>query len=1196
MERQFSFRRILFLLCAIVAMAVGFALQKITLNNGLSQRQVVQFQKIINEKERFLQRFCSEVQALPDSAKFSDYDVFRQKKTDWIQSQNITFFVFDNQKLAYWSDNTISPIYQLLKQDAKMFFSGNAWYLMHYGKQDNREFFILTLIKKQYPFENEYIRNEFQKDFNVSSTAEVYNEPCDNTFYVNDLDGNFLLSLSSGSSSGTCAWQHEWALLFCIIGFAFFLLFLVQFPREKYLAKLLTYCAVLLVGAALYKIPMLDYPPIDKDVAQLYSGFLGMMIIAFFVFSVNVKIRSEILSYVIFALVSFLICGTATGFIKSLALHSNIKMELFNLLSSNILSYISYFLIACLLFLYFVFCFRFARSFEYEKKYSLAILLALCVLFPILLYFVINPSEFYGFLVLFYLITTVSIVLFTYYKKDERSTFIMKILFLVLSVVYVETAVSMYLNKHKELLRKEIATALADEQDGVAEAYLASVYKSTRKDAVLKKLMRQQGQKDVEIKNYLQKTYFTGWLNRYELECTVCGTDTSFTTTNKLDNCERYFKQMIMSSGKSISDTNYYFINNQDGNITYFDSIQYAMPNGSTAKLYIEMHSKQNSQEFGYPKILLDDEIQTIDIGNFSSAKYKNGNLIAKRGYARYPQKLDLQCDETFTTSYDEQLHIVHLIYKINNQFIVVVSNRTYQFKNYLMWFPYIFLYFLLLMLVFLKCYDKTSVTLNHSLSAKIKQSLVGLLLGAFVIVAVSVILFIKSYNERQQKRFLEEKVVSVAKRFSQTYQDFPSLPLSEKAYIKNLLVELSSVYATDVNLFDVNGDLYASSRPEIFQFRLVNEKMPTRAYVQMIEKSRSTFSQEESIGDLQYLSSYIAVTNTQNQVLGYLNLPDFSNEEEFKQQMVGLIMGLLNILVILLLFAAIISVIIAKRVSEPLTILQNKMTSVVVGEENEKIDLQVPDELTGVIQNYNEMIDKLSVSAEKLAKAERESAWREMARQIAHEIKNPLTPMKLSLQLLNRSWDEKDERFESRLKSISKTMIEQIDTLADTATSFSDFAKLSKVNLEKIDINELIQSCVVIFSHDENVEVRAELPETPVFVLADKEKTIRLFNNLIKNAIQSIPKERQGLVRVTVSKSEKSDFAIIKVIDNGRGIPEEIQSRIFELHFTTKSTGSGFGLAICKSVAESSNGRIYFETEQDKGTTFCVELPLAQS
>ena len=1190
MERLFSFRKILFLLCAIVAVAVGFTLQKITFDNGLSQRQVVQFQKILNEKERFLQRFCSDVQALPDSAKFSDYDVFRQKKNAWIQSQNITFFVFENQKLTYWSDNTISPIYQLLKQDAKMFFSGNAWYLMHYGKQDNREFFVLTLIKKQYPFENEYIRNAFQKDFNVNGTVEVYNEPCDNTYFIYDIEGNFLLSISNPAvSQDNNKWKEILPLILFVLSFAFFILFLGTSSLHIYLK----YILMGVVGVGLIKLVPGSH--------ILYYECMIILEVALFTFTYGknwekIRRKKEIIRYICFAVTSFAFCGTATGFIKYLALHSDIEMELFNLLSTNVLSFVAYFEIGSFLFLYFAYCFRLSSKFEFPQKYSLLLLIGICLLMPVLTFIFISPSEFFVYLVGFYCITIVSIILFSYFRRYESPKFLLKMLFLILSVLYVEMAVSMYLNKHKEMLRMEIATDLADEQDGVAEAYLASVYKSTRKDAVLQKLMRQPGQKDVEIKNYLQKTYFTGWLNRYELECTVCGTDTSFTSTNKLDNCEHYFKQMIMSSGKSISDTNYYFINNQDGNITYFDSIQYAMPNGSTAKLYIEMHSKQNSQEFGYPKILLDDEIQTIDIGNFSSAKYKNGNLIAKRGRARYSQKLDLQCDETFTTLYDEQLHTVHLIYKINNQFVVVVSNRTYQFKNYLMWFPYIFLYFLLLMLIFLKCYDKTSVTLNHSLSAKIKQSLVGLLLGAFAIVAVSVILFIKSYNERQQKRFLEEKVVSVAKQFSQTYQDFPSLPASEKTYIKNLLVELSSVYATDVNLFDVKGDLFASSRPEIFQFRLVNEKMPTQAYVQMIEKSRSTFSQEESIGDLQYLSSYIAVTNSQNQVLGYLNLPDFSNEEEFKQQMVALIMGLLNILVILLLLAAIISVIIAKRVSEPLTILQNKMTRVVVGEENEKIDLQVPDELTGVIQNYNEMIDKLSVSAEKLAKAERESAWREMARQIAHEIKNPLTPMKLSLQLLNRSWDEKDERFESRLKSISKTMIEQIDTLADTATSFSDFAKLSKVNLEAIDINELIQSCVVIFSHDENADVRAELPETPVYVMADKEKTIRLFNNLIKNAIQSIPKERQGLVRVTVSKSEKSDFAIIKVIDNGRGIPEEIQPRIFELHFTTKSTGSGFGLAICKSVAESSNGRIYFETELDKGTTFCVELPLAQS
>ena len=240
MERQFSFRKILFLLCAIVTLAVGLALQKILFDNALSQRQVVQFQKIIHEKERFLQRFSSEVQALPDSAKFSDYDVFRQKKSDWIQSQNVTFFVFENQKLIYWSDNTISPIYQLLKQDAKMFFSGNAWYLMHYGKQDNREFFVLTLIKKQYPFENEYIRNAFQKDFSINGTVEVYNEPCDNTSFIYDLDGNFLLSISNPTVlQDNNKWKEVLPLILFVLSFAFFVLLLGTSSLHIYLKYIL---------------------------------------------------------------------------------------------------------------------------------------------------------------------------------------------------------------------------------------------------------------------------------------------------------------------------------------------------------------------------------------------------------------------------------------------------------------------------------------------------------------------------------------------------------------------------------------------------------------------------------------------------------------------------------------------------------------------------------------------------------------------------------------------------------------------------------------------------------------------------------------------------------------------------------------------------------------------------------------------
>ena len=1177
-----------FLFLAAVAFVVAIVPQLTSSTRNVPNRDYAQFQSVIQKKQHDIELLQEKLVALPDSADFGDFEAFRQKNIRQISNNAVSFLVFENQKILYWSDNTVPPYYQLLKQDTKVIFSGNAWYLIDSEQKGDKEFFILSLIKTQYPFENENIKNEFQQDFSIDNNVEIYNEPCDNTHEIYDSDGNFLLALSNATISETSKWKLVAPVLLFVLSFAFFVLFLGMFPKKNWIYSAVAY--VLLLGAAFVMTKQ-----VPKHI-MLYHECIVILVLAYIVFTLKKVWKSEILSYVIFSIVSFILCGTATGFIKSLALHSGIEMELFNLLSTNAFSFIAYFEIASLLFLYFAFCFRFSRAFEFDKKYSLPLLVGICLLTPSLTFFLIkSPSEFFPYLFGFYCITVISIVLFAYFRRHESPTFALKLAFLVATVIYTETAISIYLDKHKAENRYELAKEWANEQDPVAEQFLASVYRSTRSDMFLDSMMKKSENQDVTIKDYLQKTYFNGWLGQYDLECTVCGTDSAFAESNQLPNCEAYFQQMVSTSGKHISDTNYYYINNQDGNITYFDAIEYKLANGTITKLYIELHSKITSQVFGYPTILLDNAESNQFPANYSLAKYKNGLLVSKRGKCPYPQKLTFQSDTNFATIVDSQHHVAHLMYKISDQYTVVVSNRTYQLKNYFMWFPYIFLFFFLLMLIFLKCCERTPITIKRSLSVQIERSLIGLLIGTFAIVMIGGLYFMKSYNSRQQREFLEEKIASVAKEFSQQYKDFGYLPPEEKHFIQNKLVELANIYSSDINLFDTQGDMIASSRPEIFQFRLVNEKISTQAYYQLIERGRSSFSQEESIGNLKFTSSYVSIINNQNTILGYLNLPNFSNEEEFKQQFAGLIVGLLNLLVVLLLISTIFSMFIAKRISEPLVVLQNKMTNVALGGENEKIALQVPDELNGVIQNYNEMIDKLSVSADKLAKAEREMAWREMARQIAHEIKNPLTPMKLSLQLLNRSWDEKDERFESRLKSISKTMIEQIDTLADTATSFSDFAKLSKVNIEDVDINNLIQNCVVIFNNEENVEVTAEFYQENVLVRADKDKTTRMLNNLVKNAIQAIPKERQGFVKVTTQPTADG-FVKIAVADNGKGIPEDAQKHIFELHFTTKSSGSGFGLAICKSIVDASQGKIYFETEIDVGTTFFVELPLVSN
>ena len=1177
-----------FLFLAAVAFVVAVVPHLTSSTRNVPNRDYAQFQSVIQKKQHDIELLQEKLVALPDSADFGDFEAFREKYIRQISNNAVSFLVFENQKILYWSDNTVPPYYQLLKQDTKVIFSGNAWYLIDSEQKGDKEFFILSLIKTQYPFENENIKNEFQRDFSIDNNVEIYNEPCDNTHEIYDSDGNFLLALSNATISGTSKWKLVAPVLLFVLSFAFFVLFLGMFPKKNWIYSVVAY--LLLFGATFVMTKQ-----VPKHI-MLYHECIVILVLAYIVFTLKKVWKSEILSYVIFSIVSFILCGTATGFIKSLALHSGIEMELFNLLSTNAFSFIAYFEIASLLFLYFAFCFRFSRAFEFDKKYSLPLLVGICLLTPSLTFFLIkSPSEFFPYLFGFYCITVISIVLFAYFRRHESPTFALKLVFLVATVIYTETAISIYLDKHKAENRYELAKEWANEQDPVAEQFLASVYRSTRSDMFLDSMMKKSENQDVTIKDYLQKTYFNGWLGQYDLECTVCGTDSAFAESNRLPNCEAYFQQMVSTSGKHISDTNYYYINNQDGNITYFDAIEYKLANGTITKLYIELHSKITSQVFGYPTILLDNTESNQFPANYSLAKYKNGLLVSKRGKCPYPQKLTFQSDTNFATIVDSQHHVAHLMYKISDQYTVVVSNRTYQLKNYFMWFPYIFLFFFLLMLIFLKCCERTPITIKHSLSVQIERSLIGLLIGTFAIVMIGGLYFMKSYNSRQQRKFLEEKIASVAKEFSQQYKDFGYLPPEEKHFIQNKLVELANIYSSDINLFDTQGDMIASSRPEIFQFRLVNAKISTQAYYQLIEQGRSSFSQEESIGNLKFTSSYVSIINNQNTILGYLNLPNFSNEEEFKQQFAGLIVGLLNLLVVLLLISTIFSMFIAKRISEPLVVLQNKMTNVSLGGENEKIAIQVPDELNGVIQNYNEMIDKLSVSADKLAKAEREMAWREMARQIAHEIKNPLTPMKLSLQLLNRSWDEKDERFESRLKSISKTMIEQIDTLADTATSFSDFAKLSKVNIEDVDINNLIQNCVVIFNNEENVEVTAEFYQENVLVRADKDKTTRMLNNLVKNAIQAIPKERQGFVKVTTQPTADG-FVKIAVADNGKGIPEDAQKHIFELHFTTKSSGSGFGLAICKSIVDASQGKIYFETEIDVGTTFFVELPLVSN
>jgi len=267
-------------------------------------------------------------------------------------------------------------------------------------------------------------------------------------------------------------------------------------------------------------------------------------------------------------------------------------------------------------------------------------------------------------------------------------------------------------------------------------------------------------------------------------------------------------------------------------------------------------------------------------------------------------------------------------------------------------------------------------------------------------------------------------------------------------------------------------------------------------------------------------------------------------------------------------------------------------MKAISFGAENEEIEWKKDDELGELISEYNKMVKKLEESAQALARSEREGAWREMARQVAHEIKNPLTPMKLSIQYLQRAIDNNAPNVKELSKQVAHTLVEQIDQLSKIAGDFSQFANITNVKQQVFDLSDVINAIIILFNHDERINIIWKKDPGHFMVKADKTQINRLFTNLVKNAIESYTGDEKAFI-IIQQQIKNDNQIIVSIHDEGHGIPEAMQPKIFAPNFTTKSSGTGLGLAICKGIVEKANGNIWFKTKETEGTTFYVSLPL---
>ena len=480
------------------------------------------------------------------------------------------------------------------------------------------------------------------------------------------------------------------------------------------------------------------------------------------------------------------------------------------------------------------------------------------------------------------------------------------------------------------------------------------------------------------------------------------------------------------------------------------------------------------------------------------------------------------------------------------------------------------------------------------SLRIRIFLSMILLTLIASVLMAsISILQFKKEAKDYHQER-LERKEGAIKEHINYILAN-TTYPLSAEnlaLIFKDKIHELSDIHTLQINIYSLEGKLVKSSKAS---FSVDTPAPPIPSYILRLVQSSldKRYVDIKNIEGKKYRSSFTQIKDLKFKPLGILNLPYIEDDGFYDRELKNFLIRLGQVYSFMLVIAFALAYFLSSYITKSLKSISVKMTATSLNQKNEKIEFEDSSrEISLLIRAYNGMVDKLEESARKLAQSEREQAWREMAKQVAHEIKNPLTPMRLTVQSFQRKFDPADPDVRQKMNDYSTTLIQQIDTMSSVASAFSNFATMPAQQNETLNVVKIVELAVDIFNED-YIEFRAE--EERIITRMDRTQLIRVITNLVKNAIQAIP-EKQQHKSVVVTVKRSVDDVLICVKDNGVGIEHDNISSIFEPKFTTKTSGMGLGLGIIKNIIENYKGTITFETEFGKGTTFTVSLPLTKT
>lgn len=1175
------------------------------------------FKKTFEFKHRLAEEGINDLMVRAQALERTQNLLFSEREFIAQKEQDIALFLFEADRLMFWTDQSIPiPNYYVYNFYINAVVNpGNGYYYPIVKKVGIYKYVALIKIKDEYPVTNHYLENQFLPEFGIPNDAKIVDDNTGN-IVLDDGDGRMLFTLRTSENYDKSVEILLSILVGAVIAVFFLTLYYaVHSIRSRRYAFLFVAVSSTVTGFFIFSSTLLHFlnvtalPMFGPEIyAGKYFSSLGLLA----VFSIWLLYTSYALNHVL---------------PRVFVLKKNNKNHIYYLLGLPIIAsaliYIVFNLIEDLV----------LNSLVYPNPdklpemtfYSVAVALSLLIIFHSLRLLlngigktghseVLNNRRKYILLVIPVAILLAFItdgftlflipgVLLAYTSMNPKLTDnLFHILVVCLAGGLLFTFASARpMDAKKDTEASLLASKMVLENDPLTEYLFENVKDRIHKDDDFLNGIFASDKLTSDFTDLLKKKYFNGYWLKYGITAGVFDSRTRsrLNINNTGVNDFEYYNEIIHNISTPTPVPGLYFVRKPSGRISYIarldfeDTLRYSNPKRT---LFFEFNSRIINETAGLPDILLDNSFLSNQLmEGYSYARYTKNRLVNENG--SFPYFTDLTSWLLLSNNKEKFINedYVHYIQQNENNDTIIISRKAQTNTDYFNRFSWWFLAILITIgfeRLFIFTPSENLLWKTAGFKFKIQAVTLVIITAFFIVMVRGSVYYLVKQNETQNTRAVIEKLHSVAINLEETMGGRLSRIKDQKGYLEYRLSELGNLFGTDINIYDTHGFLISGSRPELFTSGFISDRLHPEAVNFLKNKNLTEFVRNEHIGGLNYISAYSPLIDEDGKTVAFLNIPYFLKQKEINEELSESVNSLVNIFIGAITLLLTIVLLVTNRITDPLRELGNRLRELRYGTKTAKIAYEGQDEIGYLVKEYNRLAEELEQSASLLAEKERESAWREMARQVAHEIKNPLTPMKLNVEFLERAWKDGNPDFQDRLTRFKNIMIEQIDTLSHIADEFSNFAKLPPPQNEAVDLSEILLGVAGLYANNErNVSVYYEDPHLKMPIWADKEHLLRVFNNLVKNAIQAIPEGRKGKVEIFAFTDNQSITALVK--DNGTGIPEALRERIFIPNFTTKSAGSGLGLAICRNIIREAGGNIDFITQTGEGTTFRVTLPL---